>query len=101
MNYLKNYNINDEQILNIKRVLEEREINIDIFKYDPEAIIQILNLFISIGVNDLYNLIIESPSMFCDTVESIKRRIDKYEDKEKLARLLNEDASNLSLIDLI
>lgn len=101
MNYLKNYNITDEQIKDIERVLAERNVNIDLFVYDPEKIIAILNLFVEIGVTNLYDIIITSPSMFCDTIRSIKLRIDNYGNKTELGRLLNEDASNLFLADLM
>lgn len=101
MDYLKNYNISDEQIRNIEKIIKERGQNIDTFKYDSEKIIDILNLFTSFGVNNIYNIIITNPSMFRDTVRSIKNRIDKYIDKSELARLLNEDANNLSLIGLM
>lgn len=101
MNYLGRYNIKVEQIENILRVLEDKGIDKDIFVYDPEKIIEILDLFVEIGVTNLYELIIMSPSMFCDTVKSIKIRIDSYNDKVELARLLNEDAANLFLVDLM
>ena len=42
-----------------------------------------------------------SPLMFRDTVNSIKNRINKYNDKSELARLLNEDANYLSLVGLL
>ena len=101
MNYLKSYNLSDEQIKNIEEAIKEHNVNIDIFKYDPEKIVDILNLFLSIGVTNLYNIIVTNPSMFCDTVSSIKNRINKYEDKYELARLLNEDTLNLNLIGLL
>lgn len=101
MNYLKNYSITDEQIKNIERILIERKVNVDLFVYDPEKIIAILNLFTELGVTNLYDIIITSPSMFCDTIKSIKVRIDNYGDKAELARLLNEDAANLFLADLM
>ena len=101
MNYLKTYNITDEQILHIEKVLKENDVSLDTFKYDPEEIMAILNLFTAIGVTNIYNLIIASPTMFCDTVKSIQRRIDKYGNKTLLAKLLNEDANNLKLIGLL
>ena len=101
MNYLKNYNLSDEQIQNIENAIKEHNVNKDIFEYDSEKITDILNLFLSIGVTNLYNIIITNPSMFCDTVSSIKNRINKYENKYELARLLNDDALNLNLIGLL
>ena len=101
MNYLKDYNIDDRQIEKICKILDLHGIDKDMFIYDPEKIIEVLDLFKNIGVNNFYDLIVTSPSMFCDTVKSIKKRIDSYDDKEKLANLLNENASNLILIDLL
>jgi len=101
MNYLKNYNLLEEQINNFEKLIKERGLNIDTFKYDPEKIVSILDLFVSIGVTNIYGIITTNPSMFRDTVSSIKNRINKYENKDELARLLNEDGNNLSLIGLI
>ncbi len=101
MNYLKKYNLSMEQIKDIEKTILDNNIDIDMFIYDSDKIEEILDLFVSIGVINLYNIIITHPAMFCDTVSSIKRRIDKYEDKSKLAKLLNEDALNLGLIELL
>ena len=101
MDYLKKYGITDKQIDVIIETLEDRDINLDMFKYDPEKIIAILDLFKSNGIVNFYEIIITSPEMFCDTVSSIKRRIDRYNDKFELARLINSDAKNLSLIGLL
>lgn len=100
MDYLKEFNITDEQIDKIENVLDELEINKDIFIYDADKIKIILNLFKAIGVHNFFNIIITSPSLFFDTIESIKVRIDSYPDKEELAHLLNEDATNLKLIEM-
>ena len=101
MDYLKNYNLSDEQINNIEKIIEERGQNIDTFKYDHEKIISILDIFVSIGVKNIYGIITTNPSMFRDTIRSIKNRINKYEDKNELARLLDEDSNNLSLVGLL
>ena len=101
MNYLKDFNLTDEQIKSITETIIESNVDINIFKYDSDKVIEILNLFLQIGVTNLYNIIITRPALFCDTVESIKKKIDKYEDKVELANLLNEDALNLELIGLL
>ena len=36
MNYLKNYNLSDKQIKNVAKVIKQREINVDTFKYNRE-----------------------------------------------------------------
>ena len=100
MNYLKDYNITDEEIVNIKKVLEEAEVNIDIFLYNEEKVKNILDLFKNIGVTNLYDIIITNPYMFYDTVRSIEVKINGYRDKAELAKLLNEDPNNLDIIHL-
>ena len=100
MNYLKKYNITDEEINNIVKILEEAEVNVDMFEYNSEKIIGILDLFYDIGVKNIYEVIITNPYMFYDPIKSIKIRIDAYKNKEELARLINQDARNLNVIGL-
>ena len=100
MNYLKDYNISDEEIKNIEQVLEQAEVNIDIFLYNEEKVKSILNIFKNIGVTNLYEIIITNPYMFYDTISSIESKINGYKDKGELARLINEDPNNLDIIHL-
>ena len=100
MDYLKEYNITSEEIENIKKIVEVAEVNIDIFLYNEEKVKAILDLFKNIGVKNLYEVIITNPYMFYDTVRSIEMRIKGYKDKNELARLINEDPTNLELIQL-
>ncbi len=100
MNYLKDYGITDEEIKNIEKVLEVAEVNIDIFLYNDEKVIKILDLFKNIGVRNLYDIIITNPYMFYDTIRSIESKINGYKDKSELAKLLNEDPNNLDIIHL-
>ena len=100
MNYLTKYNISSEEIENIKRVLEVSDVNMDIFVYEEDKITRILDLFYEMGVNNIYDIIIYNPYMFYDTVSSIKYKIDSYQDKGELVKLINDDVSNLELIDL-
>ena len=100
MEYLKNYNLSDLQINELEEILKEQDV-IDTFKYEPEKVTSILDLLVSLGVRNIYDIIISSPLMFLDTVSSIKTRVNSYEDKNELARLLNEDSTNLSLVGLL
>ena len=81
MNYLKDYNISLEQINYLKENLDNKQK--DNFIYNNDKII------------------ITSPNMFFDTIDSIKKRINNYENKEEIKKLLNEDALNLHLIGLL
>lgn len=100
LNYLKEYNISDEQIIIIEQIIKDRGLDIDLFIYDDDKIKSILDLFISIGVKNIYGIMITNPSLFCDTIKSIENRINKYKNKDELAKLLNEDANNLNLVGL-
>ncbi len=100
MDYLKEYNITDQEIENIKKLLDITEVHVDIFLYNEEKIRAILDLFKNIGVKNFYEIIITNPYMFCDTVRSIEVRINGYRNKEELGRLINEDPTNLELIQL-
>ena len=101
MDYLKNYNITDSQINEMVLAINQFEGLIDTFKYEPEKVMNILDIFTSIGVTNIYGIIINNPAMFADNIDSIKKRIDSFEDKQDLARLLNEDPTNLSLVGLL
>ncbi len=101
MKYLERYGITDEQIEIIKKVLLEASVEEEIFIYSPEKICRILDLFVNMGVTNIFSIIVTSPVMFYDTVGSIKARIDSYGNNEELARLINEDPYNLSLVDLM
>ena len=100
MDYLKEYNITEEEIKNIEKILDAAEVNIDIFLYNTEKVKSILDLFTNIGVHNLYEIIITNPYMFYDTVRSIETKINGYRDKQELARLINEDPNNLDIIHL-
>ena len=100
MNYLKDYGITDAEIKNIEKVLEEAEVNIDIFIYNDEKVKKILDLFKNLGVKNFYDIIITNPYMFYDTIRSIESKINGYKDKAELAKLLNEDPNNLDIIHL-
>lgn len=100
MDYLKDYNISDDELDNIRRVLGEAEVNIDMFLYNKEKIKSILDLFKNIGVTNFYGIIVTDPYMFYDTVKGIASKINGYRDKGELARLINEDPKNLDIIHL-
>lgn len=101
LDYLKEYNITDSQLNIINKVLEDNNIVHNTFYYAPEKVIEILNIFLEYGIKNLYEIIIVAPTLFCDTVKSIKIRLENYEDKEELARLINENVENLIIADLL
>ena len=101
MDYLKDFNMNDEQIKDVEQAIKTFNINEDLFIFDSDKIIEILNLFKSYGINNLYEILITNPTLFCDPISSIRLRVENYGNVEELAKLINEDVNNLSLVDLL
>ena len=101
LDYLKNYGITDEQIPKIVDAINNENVNIDIFKYDSEKVTEILDLFKNMGINNYYEIIVANPTMFCDTIKSIRTRLDSYDNKQELAELINSNVNNLSIVDLL
>ncbi len=101
MDYLKKYGINEIEIEQIKQMINERKIDIDQFTLGSDKVIKILDIFVRLGINNIYDIIMINPYMFFETIDSIKDRIDSYDNKEELSKLINEDASNLSLVSLL
>ncbi len=100
MNYLTEYNISLDEIKSIKSVLETAEVNMAMFKYNETKIKSVLDLFIDIGVKNIYEIITTHPYMFYDTVDSIKIKINSYKNKDELALLIDSNPDNLSLIGI-
>ena len=94
------YGLSEEEIVAFKNKIDEEEMDINIFLYNDKKVKEILDLFYNIGVRNICAIINRAPYMFYDPVSSIRRKIDAYEDKEELARKLNEDPENLELIHL-
>ncbi len=100
MDYLKQYNINDSQIDELKEIFKRTK-TINNFRYNKDEIKEILDIFQKLGVKNMYQIIKTNPYLFSDTVESIKDRIDEYPNKKALSFLLNMDAENLKLINML
>lgn len=100
MDYLKEYQISDDEIITIKENIEENNLNLDLFIYESEKIKKILDLFLSIGVTNLYDILITNPMLFGESLNYIENKINNYHDKIELKELLNEDAHNLRVINL-
>lgn len=101
MNYLKEYNITEEQIEEIDNYFTKTYGSSDVFKYEVEKVKSILDMFRKLNINNIYDVIMSGSDMFFDTAQSVKRRLDKYPNQEELSKLINADANNLKLVDLI
>ena len=101
MNYLKEYNITEEQIEEIDNYFTKTYGSSDVFKYEVEKVKSILDMFRDLNINNIYDVIMSGSDMFFDTAQSVKRILDKYPNQEELSKLINADANNLKLVDLI
>ncbi len=101
MNYLKKYGIDNDQISKIIRAIYDWDVNIDVFEFDSDHVIEILDIFESIGVTNFFEIMVSNPSIFSGSADYVRRKIDEYGNKEELGRLLNDDAYNLCLIGLL
>ena len=97
MEYLKKYNLTDEDINEIINSIDEMDINEISMK--ESKIEEILRYFISIGITNLKDIIIYKTYLLYDDVEVIKDKINKY-GNINIIKLINEDAINFDLIGL-
>ena len=101
MDYLKEYNITDEELKDIENYIKNSAVSLDIFKFNQDNIKEKLNIFKNIGITNFYGILMTNPSLFCDTAESIEKRLNNYDNKNELVALINEDAENLELAGLL
>ena len=97
MEYLKKYNLTDEDINDIINSIDEMDINEISMK--ESKIEEILRYFVSIGITNLKDIIIYKTYLLYDDVEVIKDKINKC-GNINIIRLINEDAVNFDLIGL-
>lgn len=100
LSYLKKYNLSEEEIKEIENSIDNSYAQKELFIYEKEKVIEILDLFVSIGVTNIYGIMILNPELFFENYNFIKDMINSYDDKDTLAKLINEDANNLKLIGL-
>jgi hypothetical protein len=101
MDYLKEYNITDDELKDIEVFIKNSSVSIDMFKFNQKDIKEKLDVFKNMGITNFYGILMTRPSLFCDTVESIEKRLNSYENKNELVALINEDAENLQLVGLL
>lgn len=97
MEYLKIFNLTDEDIKDITNSIDEMDINEISMK--EEKVIEILKYFISMGITNIKDIIIYKTYLLYDDIETIKDKFNKYSNIN-IIKLINEDAVNLELIGL-
>ena len=97
MEYLKIFNLTDEDIKDITNSIDEMDINEISMK--EEKVIEILKYFISMGITNIKDIIIYKTYLLYDDIETIKEKFNK-DSNINIIKLITEDAVNLELIGL-
>lgn len=97
MEYLKQFNLTNEDIDDIFNAIDDMDIN-ELIMHESR-VIAIIKYFNSIGLYDLKSILIARPNLFYEEVEYIKNGFEKY-GVEQAVSLINENIMNFDLIGL-
>lgn len=97
MEYLTKYNLTTEDIKDITSSIDEDD-KLEL-ELNEERVSSIIDYFLSIGLTNIKDIIINKPNLFYDDVNSIKERIEKHSNTN-IIELLKEDAINFDLIGM-
>ena len=97
MEYLTKYNLTTEDINDIINTIDEED-KLEL-ELNEERVSSIIDYFLSIGLTNIKDIIINKPNLFYDDVNSIKMRIEKYSNTN-IIELLKEDPINFDLIGI-
>lgn len=97
MEYLKQFNLTDEDIDDICNTIDDMDIN-ELIMHESR-VMAIINYFNSIGLHDLKSILIVRPNLFYEDVEYIKSGFEKY-GVEQAVSLINENIMNFDVINL-
>ncbi len=97
MEYLTKYNLTAEDINDIINTIDEED-KLEL-ELNEERVSSIIDYFLSIGLTNIKDIIINKPNLFYDDVNSIKERIEKHSNTN-IIELLKEDAINFDLIGM-
>ena len=97
MEYLTKYNLSTEDIKDIASSIDEDD-KLEL-ALNEDRVSSIIDYFLSIGLNNIKDIIITKPNLFYDDVNSIKERIKKYSNTN-IHKLLKEDPINFDLIGM-
>ena len=93
MNYLKDYNLSDDDINEIIDTIDSTDYNEYITKEDK--IKSMLDYFVSIGITNIKDLLMYKSYLFYETLEVIKNKIRK-----EIVSYINEDIAYLDMIGI-
>ena len=95
MNFLREYDITDEVI---EQIRENNDTSIiQALIYNDQNVGKIINYFKEINIEVIDELLISRPELFTVDVSKIKSEINKY-NVEILVNLINEDINSINFI---
>lgn len=97
IDYLKNYNLTDNDLLNIKKRYNASYLNY--FEVMMDNVCTVLNYFKSIGVKDLTNILLYRPDLCFRNLDYLKEQLNKYDSKMVLY-IFNNDINDLVNFDI-
>ncbi len=95
MNFLREYDITDEVIEQIRENNDSSIIQSVI--YNEQNVGKIINYFKEINIEVIDELLISRPELFTVDISKIKSEINKY-NVEVLVNLINEDINSINFI---
>ena len=95
MNFLREYDITDEVIEQIRENNDSSVIQSVI--YNEQNVGKIINYFKEINIEVIDELLISRPELFTVDISKIKSEINKY-NVEILVNLINEDINSINFI---
>lgn len=95
MDYLSKYNITKEMLEELKKSLDSSHINyLELYE---DKITKILDYLISVGINNVYDILMHRINIFYEDIDYIKKSI---ESNNNIVELINEDIVNFEDIGL-
>lgn len=96
MKYLKKYGLSLNDIKEIEESLDDMDLNL--LYVNEDKVISILDYLVSIGFNNIKELLMYKSNLFYIKLDVIIDRISK--DKENIIKEINEDVSYLDKVGL-
>lgn len=93
MDYFKKYGLNDEEINEIKNYIDNDDANN--YYVNELDVIEILDYLISIGIDNIKDILKYKTNIFYEKLDNIKKSFDNRKD---IIKLINEDITNFELI---
>ena len=96
MEYLKEYDFTDDDINELKEILDDNDINEIIL--EETLIKNMLDYLKNIGIKSVKDVLFMKPYIIYSSINAIDRAINNYDGD--IINLINEDIRNIELLDI-